>query len=528
MSVKENEEYLIQKNTFYKRFSDNNGFMYLCQTFNELDVKMIMKDVVWLSIYQQIATILELILEDQLFQATITDDKRDKLLEATSHLINQCSEILSITSEHVSLDRELSEYLFTPEEFKTLSEDKVKNIKCEYEALETDFYHFIISLLKSCLKLNPAEFKVFYSSNFIQKAKVVNLLAFHPNKQTMKRVSYSLQDFCGTFRNLEIKSLNPVVFFIKLLTNELERILELKNLQHTEYFTLLDQVLRLVNPSEIDKDIFDAANVSKMLYTTIMNRKIIEDDDGQDPILGGSLMLLATLDELFHAKMKQGCPGVYSKEFLNFVLYNGLFGRQKPDKDDDSISYPLCKHQESRKSALKLLKQLFGANNMSEIANFLEPYIKTGSWRTNKREKWFIQSIDLHHRSTYVGLVNLGCTCYMNSLMQQLFMCPHFRNFICVANDQKRHTMPIDDNVLYHSKYLFANLIKNKMPTYNPIVFFNSIKDFNGEPMPTNEQRDVDEFLNIYMDKIEQNILGSEDDRHLKSIFGKVASSILF
>jgi hypothetical protein len=337
---------------------------------------------------------------------------------------------LSFTSEHVSLDRELSEYLFTPEESKMLTEDKVKNIKYEYEALETDFYYFIINLLKSCLKLNPAEFKVFYSSKFINKAKVVNLLAFHPNKHTMKRVSYSLHDFCATFRNLEKKSFNPVLFFIKLLTNGLERILELKNLQHTEYFTLLDQVLRLVNTSDIEKDTFDAAKVSKKLYTTIMNRKIIEDDDGQDPILGGSLMLLATLDELFHAEIKQECTGVYSKEFLNFILFNGLFGRQKPDKDNDNISYPLCKHQESRKSAFKLLKQLFGVSNMSEIANFLEPYIKTGSWRTNKREKWFIQSIDLHHRSTYVGLVNLGCTCYMNSLMQQLFMCPHFRNFI--------------------------------------------------------------------------------------------------
>jgi ubiquitin C-terminal hydrolase len=207
-----------------------------------------------------------------------------------------------------------------------------------------------------------------------------------------------------------------------------------------------------------------------------------------------------------------------------------LFNREKPDvemqdiqasdSNIDDVSYPLCKHNETRRNAFKLVNQIFGESNMVDVARYLEPYIKTGSWRTNKREKWHIQQSKLSQRNTHVGLVNLGCTCYMNSLMQQLFMCPQFRNFICTSNDPKKDIIALEDNVLYHSKYLFANLIKSKMPSYNPVVFFNSIKDFNGEPMPTNEQRDVDEFLNIYMDKIEQNIIGTEDDKHLKSIFG--------
>jgi ubiquitin C-terminal hydrolase len=108
----------------------------------------------------------------------------------------------------------------------------------------------------------------------------------------------------------------------------------------------------------------------------------------------------------------------------------------------------------------------------------------------------------------------------MNSMMQQFFMSPFIRSLILTCKDYKKLELPQEDNVLYQSKYLFANLIQSKMPTYNPIAFFNSIKDSTGEPMPTNEQKDIDEFLSIYMDKIEQNIKGSDDEKRLNLIFG--------
>jgi len=54
----------------------------------------------------------------------------------------------------------------------------------------------------------------------------------------------------------------------------------------------------------------------------------------------------------------------------------------------------------------------------------------------------------------------------------------------------------------------------------NPINFFRSIKEYDGSIMPTNEQRDVDEFLNIYIDKIEMMIKNTESEHYLKSLFG--------
>jgi uncharacterized UBP type Zn finger protein len=41
------------------------------------------------------------------------------------------------------------------------------------------------------------------------------------------------------------------------------------------------------------------------------------------------------------------------------------------------------------------------------------------SWRTNKDIDWNISLMDSEKSSTgYVGIKNLGCICYMNSLFQ--------------------------------------------------------------------------------------------------------------
>jgi len=57
--------------------------------------------------------------------------------------------------------------------------------------------------------------------------------------------------------------------------------------------------------------------------------------------------------------------------------------------------------------------------------------------------------------SKYVGLRNLGCICYMNSMLQQFFMIPAFRyNLLCVddqtSEDLKEYKgQMVDDNMLH-------------------------------------------------------------------------------
>jgi ubiquitin carboxyl-terminal hydrolase 9/24 len=83
-----------------------------------------------------------------------------------------------------------------------------------------------------------------------------------------------------------------------------------------------------------------------------------------------------------------------------------------------------------------LLELSSNDKNASVILPYLTEMHKRGHWRSKRFEDWGITLNDKLKSSTgYVGLKNLGCICYMNSLNQQLFMIPYFRYSITNAED---------------------------------------------------------------------------------------------
>jgi ubiquitin C-terminal hydrolase len=70
--------------------------------------------------------------------------------------------------------------------------------------------------------------------------------------------------------------------------------------------------------------------------------------------------------------------------------------------------------------AFSLLETLVGnRDSMLPIFEFLDAFHKDPTWRTSRSLDWTISPASMEKSSTgYVGLKNLGCICYMNSLMQ--------------------------------------------------------------------------------------------------------------
>ena len=169
---------------------------------------------------------------------------------------------------------------------------------------------------------------------------------------------------------------------------------------------------------------------------------------------------------------------------------------EKPLETPDSF----CLKNQSKTSVHKLILNIIrnaDAENQFKIYNqvidILDNYNKTGFWKTFNIRNW-----DIEYRETpkarYIGLLNMNSTCYLNSIIQQLYMIPTFRETIIKIEN------PSKDNILYELQLLFSALKIYEYPYYDPRSFVIANK------LNFTEQMDADEFYGTLIDKIEKDI----------------------
>lgn len=144
------------------------------------------------------------------------------------------------------------------------------------------------------------------------------------------------------------------------------------------------------------------------------------------------------------------------KELLYFYLDEALFKE----------GAPACRSPASRAQAYVALLELvkvseeFRFITIKKISSY---HFEDGAslrWRTHNISDWSItnqQQYETRSKSTYSGLRNLGCTCYMNSLLQQFYMLGPFREAILGLEDEKDNVEPAD-NLLTQLKRLYIEM----------------------------------------------------------------------
>ena len=159
-----------------------------------------------------------------------------------------------------------------------------------------------------------------------------------------------------------------------------------------------------------------------------------------------------------------------------------------------------CSGNKSKLSVVRLLTNIIRNSDnenqikiYNKIIDILDNFNKTGFWKTYNVQNWDIECEEMP-KTKYVGLKNMTSTCYLNSIIQQLYMIPTFRETIIKIDN------PSKNNILYELQLLFSALKIYENPYYDPKSFVIA------NNLSFTEQMDAYEFYGILIDKIEKDI----------------------
>lgn len=277
--------------------------------------------------------------------------------------------------------------------------------------------------------------------------------------------------------------------------------------------------------ARLDKDINedDQKPLSNELfigYLKIINRVCSSVDEIKEDISNNFNLLEGIMTKVLFTQTQNNSLKLMDQDYIN------------PDKFDDSKT--------NRNSNISIRKECYNfilAILKGKIHNF-EKFFSVNLLESPKEE---VKSKELNYKQTssnsyknegYVGLRNLSCICYMNSMLQQFFNVPTFRYLILQVNDHEPPQIntqnQVDDNFLHQVQRMFSFLDLSQRQDYNPFGFCYSFKDFDGKPTDYRIQQDSQEFLNRFFDKIDESIKPTVSKYVLYSVFGgKTCSQLI-
>ncbi|KAG0306868.1 hypothetical protein BGZ97_000587 [Linnemannia gamsii] len=256
------------------------------------------------------------------------------------------------------------------------------------------------------------------------------------------------------------------------------------------------------------------------LMETIINHQSSEDPSYQreDTVLVGMLKVasamigtdprLKTLDQGFR--------------IIDYVFDECLFPQPYATDETGASVTPgaaKCQSEASRSAAFGYLEES-SRDNPETLRYVITKIHKHFDRDSEIGDQWSYDPQNVKRASCgFVGLQNLGATCYVNSIVQQFYMNKGFRQGILQApsgaEDSSNH-----DTLLYQLQVLFSNLQESTKRSYNAQGFCYSYKDWDGNPMNVAVQMDVDEFFSILFDRLENSVKGTPQEELFKEQYG--------